>query len=1088
MGKENNSESKELELLTDEPIVDSNDVFNNSSYAEVLYRIVTDNDKPQTVGLFGSWGIGKTSIIKTLKEKYKDNIDVFIFNAWKYSGDSFRRQFLLELAESGFFFKCSSKKEKFIEDLKEQYHQSILEDVKEQWKFSKSNFVLFGGAFGVFFLIYFLIFYLFGLTSIDEKSLIGSIIVSSIGATSTVILSQGFKMFKIIEINKFKHQMIYPEQFESKFIDLLEHKKNKNRIAIVIDDLDRCEPDSIMDTLKTVKTYLNIQDDKIKDSGVKPFFIIPIDDQAVLKSIDGKEEMTYEQFRKYFNVTIRVNPLLQNDLLSLARANFKYMKDYPEALYIGIIGNCRDARRLKHFINSFKIKKYLTEQRIIHCFGNDEKYNNIVKNNINLIALLTVLEIQFPEFYSDILKNPNQLLEHNKCEESNNKLRNFLQHPVIKNISRDKLYFLLPMKIEKQFIDLGEFGIKLYNYFNDIEEFDIKKEKEKYQSYCLSDNINLLTDILKKYLTEDQFIIVKNKAISFCFDIIPLFWNNGVAPHEVFNKFSVFINSIITYDKPILVDGNIGVITNNMQWFSNEKQKELINKIIKDNFEIGFNENFSNVLNISEIEQLIKMNNQIINQSIRTRFETNKMDVKDRIIDEFIKIPKLRELGVPSIDLIKSIIYSIFDNQANEVESIANFILSDKIDITENHQFIISSRVIMELKEEFTRNDLSYTPKMALLYRFISQRFYWFNEQDLQEVLDLIDRYREKIKEKNEDWKIDSIIVEIVCLVKMLKWEKFNIRQIDRLVNQRSFLYNVETKRFSDVIQKLKNIYTDPENSFWKVVFPKILDLRFQRIRGYYSEHDINNEATCIYINAYSDKFKRDFENFILEIIRLINMGYFENTGGFIDNIILKEPQSEFAKSILDELLKIIKKVSLNINTRNKFSKIIIRLFNNPNIQVYRQQINDVFQWLCSEDDFIRSFTIENYNTIRKLLDNDILNTSIETIFIEIFKKDDLSKYFDSLRICINDFSDMLNERSWNALSERVTVDVPNVNKNVIYKIELIKLFDNDNIPKRKSWYKDLKEKMKVLIGIIDNDLLKETISSVFKIKDNGEK
>ena len=47
------------------------------------------------------WGSGKSSIIKTVENKLaNDKNYVFInYDAWKYTGNSFRKDFLLKIAE-----------------------------------------------------------------------------------------------------------------------------------------------------------------------------------------------------------------------------------------------------------------------------------------------------------------------------------------------------------------------------------------------------------------------------------------------------------------------------------------------------------------------------------------------------------------------------------------------------------------------------------------------------------------------------------------------------------------------------------------------------------------------------------------------------------------------------------------------------------------------------------------------------------------------------------------------------------------------------------------------------------------------------
>jgi len=83
------------------------DLMGTRPYVDVLERMIEENIEnytPLTIGLFGRWGSGKSSIIKTLSERLakkntNNSVKTVIYDAWKYSGDAFRRSFLLELKD-----------------------------------------------------------------------------------------------------------------------------------------------------------------------------------------------------------------------------------------------------------------------------------------------------------------------------------------------------------------------------------------------------------------------------------------------------------------------------------------------------------------------------------------------------------------------------------------------------------------------------------------------------------------------------------------------------------------------------------------------------------------------------------------------------------------------------------------------------------------------------------------------------------------------------------------------------------------------------------------------------------------------------
>lgn len=101
---------EKLPVLRDDPLFvegesldPSQDAFNHEAYANAIHNILTENEPPLSIGLFGPWGIGKSTVInilfKLISNAKESKLKPIYFNAWKYSGDSFRRQLLIEVAK-----------------------------------------------------------------------------------------------------------------------------------------------------------------------------------------------------------------------------------------------------------------------------------------------------------------------------------------------------------------------------------------------------------------------------------------------------------------------------------------------------------------------------------------------------------------------------------------------------------------------------------------------------------------------------------------------------------------------------------------------------------------------------------------------------------------------------------------------------------------------------------------------------------------------------------------------------------------------------------------------------------------------------
>ena len=84
------------QFIPDREIVLSKDtdLLNTSTYANNLMNLIKQAPKGQVfnIGLFGTWGSGKSSIIATAKDRLtsKDpKIKFITYDAWKYANDSF---------------------------------------------------------------------------------------------------------------------------------------------------------------------------------------------------------------------------------------------------------------------------------------------------------------------------------------------------------------------------------------------------------------------------------------------------------------------------------------------------------------------------------------------------------------------------------------------------------------------------------------------------------------------------------------------------------------------------------------------------------------------------------------------------------------------------------------------------------------------------------------------------------------------------------------------------------------------------------------------------------------------------------------
>lgn len=84
-----------MKLLDDLPAQAGKDKLHHEVYAGMLKEILISNKPGISIGLFGRWGSGKSTIINLLLRLLPEQYETAVFNAWKARGDTIRRQLLL---------------------------------------------------------------------------------------------------------------------------------------------------------------------------------------------------------------------------------------------------------------------------------------------------------------------------------------------------------------------------------------------------------------------------------------------------------------------------------------------------------------------------------------------------------------------------------------------------------------------------------------------------------------------------------------------------------------------------------------------------------------------------------------------------------------------------------------------------------------------------------------------------------------------------------------------------------------------------------------------------------------------------------
>lgn len=255
----------------------SEDLLGFKVHADLLIDIINDESVlPITIGVFGDWGSGKSSVLQIVKEEFdkeddKDSLCIY-FNGWTFEGYDDAKAALLNS-----ILKELEDNKKISEEIKD----TIKEKAKKLWRsidwirgagMVMKNVAL--PAVSAYFtgglsLLPFAVQKLVEWEDNPEK------IIEKLKS------EEGQETFRaFIKGNKDadKSSTNALAEFRRDFADLLE-ATNFKRLVVIIDDLDRCSPERIIENLEAIKLFLNVP---------KTAFIIGADPRIVKYAIEHK--------------------------------------------------------------------------------------------------------------------------------------------------------------------------------------------------------------------------------------------------------------------------------------------------------------------------------------------------------------------------------------------------------------------------------------------------------------------------------------------------------------------------------------------------------------------------------------------------------------------------------------------------------------------------------------------------------------------------------------------------------------------------------------------------------------------------------
>ena len=417
--------SNKIYFLSDQPLKAdeiSQTKFGHEGIADSVRDIILNCPDRFTIGLFGKWGTGKTTIINILKDKLQNEKVIVEFDVWKHEGDALRRTFLKEIV------KQLKENEQIEHELTDRLDKKISRTFQSKFSFDilkliyPIGLVVLGAVLCA------------GVINWLWPQFLGMYFSYIFGGTLTAailvwILQQALTTETTTStIDRFQD----PHEFETEFDNIIKEIPREKNLLVIIDNLDRTRHEKAVELLSTIKTFLEQHN---------CIFLIVCDDEAIKKHIESvylksteKEENQFsfdpnEFLRKFFNTFVRIPEFIDTELHSYTEELLKETRveklRNSDIVHVITAAFRDNPRQIKQFINTL-LSHYLLVQEREEGQNPQIKPKGIITDNIAFLAKLMVIRQKSPKDYRKIEEEKLDSVEINKLGEEKSELKEFL--------------------------------------------------------------------------------------------------------------------------------------------------------------------------------------------------------------------------------------------------------------------------------------------------------------------------------------------------------------------------------------------------------------------------------------------------------------------------------------------------------------------------------------------------------------------------------------------------------------------------------------------------------------------------------------
>lgn len=290
------------------------DMLFYSPYADTIANFAKEEALSSlTIGLYGSWGAGKSSLLNLIEDKINgsEKTACIVLNAWQFEGYEDAKIAIMES-----LLKAIKENETFWSKAKEKIKRLL----------SRIDFLKLGKDIAI------------KGAPIAIGALTGNPIPLAVSLSAELSNVEN----AISSLDEFKNNYIKQEEnkpdsltdnirkFRIDFENMLEEVTDVESLVVIVDDLDRCTPERIIDTLEAIKLFLSVK---------KTTFIVAVDERIIRYAVNVKYpqadgfSVSEDYIEKIVQLPIKIPELSPKDIenylillicqLHLSRESFK---------------------------------------------------------------------------------------------------------------------------------------------------------------------------------------------------------------------------------------------------------------------------------------------------------------------------------------------------------------------------------------------------------------------------------------------------------------------------------------------------------------------------------------------------------------------------------------------------------------------------------------------------------------------------------------------------------------------------------------------------------------------------------------------